>query len=141
MKRISLVLAACALSVACSPQTDEPAVAAPETAATADAHGAMESGMAAAAPGDSVATQGYKASMNTMMEAMPAFTGDADIDFMKQMRGHHQAAIAMARVELAHGKDAQARTLAQDVITAQEREIQMIDAWLAQKDASAAPSA
>jgi uncharacterized protein (DUF305 family) len=47
----------------------------------------------------------------------------------------------MARVELAHGKDAQARTLAQDVIAAQEREIQMIDAWLAQKEASAAPSA
>ena len=42
----------------------------------------MEGGMAAPAPGDSVATQGYKASMNTMMEAMRAFTGDADIDFM-----------------------------------------------------------
>lgn len=95
--------------------------------------------MAAPAPGDSVATQGYKASMNTMMEAMPAFTGDADIDFMKQMRGHHVAAVSMARVELAQGKDAQARNLAQEVITAQEREITLIDAWLAQKGASAAP--
>jgi uncharacterized protein (DUF305 family) len=141
MKRISLVLAACALSVACSPQTEEPAMAAPETAATADAHGAMESGMAAAAPGDSVATRGYKASMNTMMEAMPAFTGDADIDFMKQMRGHHVAAVSMARVELAQGKDAQARNLAQEVITAQEREITLIDAWLTQKGAAAAPAA
>jgi uncharacterized protein (DUF305 family) len=101
----------------------------------------MEGGMAAPAPGDSVATQGYKASMNTMMEAMPAFTGDADIDFMKQMRGHHVAAVSMARVELAQGKDAQARNLAQEVITAQEREITLIDAWLAQKGASAAPAA
>ena len=97
--------------------------------------------MAAPAPGDSVATQGYKASMNTMMEAMPAFTGDADIDFMKQMRGHHVAAVSMARVELAQGKDAQARNLAQEVITAQEREITLIDAWLAQKGASATPPA
>ena len=135
MKRISLVLAACALATACSPQAEEPAVAAPEAPAAA------EGGMAAPAPGDSVATQGYKASMNTMMEAMPAFTGDADIDFMKQMRGHHVAAVSMARVELAQGKDAQARDLAQEVITAQEREITLIDAWLAQKGASAAPAA
>jgi len=141
MNRISLVLAACALSAACSPQqAEESAAAPPEAAAMADTHGTM-GGMAAASPGDSVATQGYKASMNTMMEQMPAFTGDADIDFMKQMRGHHVAAVAMARVELAQGKDAQARTLAQEVITAQEREINMIDAWLAQKGTPAAPAA
>ena len=141
MNRISVILAACALSAACSPQqADNPAAPAPEVAATATAHGKM-GGMAQPAPGDSIATQGYKSSMNSMMEQMPAFVGDADIDFMKQMRGHHQAAIAMARVELAHGTDVKARTLAQDVITAQEREIQMIDDWLAGKEASATPSA
>ncbi|MDK2748875.1 MAG: DUF305 domain-containing protein [Brevundimonas sp.] len=97
--------------------------------------------MSTAAPGDSAATPGYKASMNTMMAQMPAFTGDADIDFVKQMRGHHVAAVSMARVELAQGKDAEARSLAQEVITAQEREITLIDAWLTQKGAAAAPSA
>ncbi|WP_426040709.1 DUF305 domain-containing protein [Brevundimonas sp. TWP2-3-4b1] len=141
MKRISLVLAACALSAACFPQQpEEPAAASPEAAAMAGGHGEMGAGMSAAAPGDSVATQGYKASMNTMMNEMPAFTGDADIDFMKQMRGHHVAAVSMARVELAQGKDAQATSLAQEVIAAQEREITLIDAWLAQKGAAAAPT-
>ena len=47
MKRISLVLAACALATACSPQAEEPAVAAPEAPAAADAHGGMEGGRSA----------------------------------------------------------------------------------------------
>ena len=34
-----------------------------------------------------------------MMQTMPKFSGDADVDFMKQMRAHHQAAIDMAKVE------------------------------------------
>ncbi len=79
--------------------------------------------------------------MNTMLEQMPAFTGDADFDFMKQMRGHHPAAVAMARVEFAQGKDPQARTLAQEVIAAQERQIALIDARLARTGASAPPDA
>ena len=48
---------------------------------------------------DSAATKGYKQSMMTMMSGMPAYTGDADDDFMKQMKGHHQAAIDMAKVD------------------------------------------
>lgn len=65
------------------------------------------------------------------MEGMPTFSGNADVDFMKHMRGHHQAAVAMARVELAHGQNAQAKALAQEIITAQQREIGVIDTWLA----------
>ena len=91
---------------------------------------------------DNPSTQAYIEANNRMHADMTVdFTGDADIDFMKQMRGHHVAAVSMARVELAQGKDAQARNLAQEVITAQEREITLIDAWLAQKGASAAPAA
>lgn len=82
---------------------------------------------------DSAATKGYKQSMMTMMSGMPAYTGDADIDFMKQMKGHHQAAIDMAKVELANGKDAEAKKLAQEIVTAQEKEIATIDAWLKTK--------
>ena len=79
------------------------------------------------------ATKGYKQSMITMMSGMPAYTGDADVDFMKQMKGHHQAAINMAKVELANGKDAEAKKLAQEIVTAQEKEIATIDAWLKTK--------
>jgi len=86
--------------------------------------------MSMPADGDSEATRGYKASMTTMMEKMPAYTGDPDSDFMQQMRGHHQAAISMAEVELANGADAEAKALAQNIIRNQKAEIAQIDAWL-----------
>lgn len=84
---------------------------------------------------DSAATKGYKVSMMDMMKSMPKYTGDADVDFMKQMKGHHQAAIAMAKVVLANGKDAETKKLANEIIAAQEKEIAMIDAWLKKKGA------
>lgn len=82
---------------------------------------------------DSAATAGYKSAMMKMMRAMPEFSGDADVDFMKQMRSHHQAAIDMANVLLANGKDAQTMSLARKIIAAQESEIMTIDAWLKAK--------
>ncbi|MFA6965737.1 DUF305 domain-containing protein [Bosea sp. (in: a-proteobacteria)] len=83
---------------------------------------------------DSAATKGYKASMMGMMMSMPmSYTGDADIDFMMQMKGHHQGAIDMAKVELANGKDAEAKKLATEIVAAQEKEIAMIDTWLKAK--------
>jgi uncharacterized protein (DUF305 family) len=62
------------------------------------------------------------------MQTMPAFSGDADVDFMKQMRPHHLAAIEMAKVVVANGKDADVKRLAQEIIAAQEKEIATIDA-------------
>ena len=79
---------------------------------------------------DPAATAGYKAAMMKMMMEMPAFTGNADIDFMKQMRPHHVAAVDMAKVVLANGKNAETKKLAEDIIAAQNKEIEMIDAWL-----------
>ena len=83
--------------------------------------------------GDSTSTAGYKAAMMKMMEAMPKFSGDADVDFMREMRTHHQAAIDMAKVVLANGTDPDTKKLAQDIIAAQEKEIATIDAWLKKK--------
>jgi len=83
-------------------------------------------------PSDSASTKGYKAAMMKMMEGMPGmkFTGDADLDFMNSMRPHHQGAIDMAKVVLADGKDETVKRLAQEIVTAQEKEIVVIDAWL-----------
>ena len=95
----------------------------------------MDTKMMMPSPNDPPSTKGYKSAMMKMMEAMPKFTGDADIDFMKQMRTHHEAAIDMAKVVLANGKDVDTKKLAQEIIAAQEKEIAMIDAWLKKKGA------
>ena len=99
----------------------------------AQPHDAMAHDAMAPAATDSAATRGYKQSMAAMMAEAPPYTGDADVDFMQQMRVHHAAAVAMARTELAHGKDPEARTLAQAVIDTQQKEIEQIDAWLRTK--------
>jgi uncharacterized protein (DUF305 family) len=46
-----------------------------------------------------------------------------DRAFMALMIPHHEAAIPMSRAELARGRDAELKRLAQQIITAQQREI------------------
>ena len=70
--------------------------------------------------------------METMHAAMAAVkpSGNSDSDFASLMLPHHQAAIDMARTELLHGNDPQMRRLAQEIITDQESEIQLMQLWL-----------
>src|ERR1700677_3226631 len=67
-------------------------------------------------------------SMRTMdhdMRAAP-MNGDPDHDFASMMIPHHQGAIEMAKVELLHGKDPVLRRLAQEIVTDQQLEIELM---------------
>ncbi|MEY3996336.1 MAG: hypothetical protein RL344_679 [Pseudomonadota bacterium] len=72
----------------------------------------------------SASTQAYQSANDTMHANMNiTFTGDADADFLAGMIPHHQGAIDMAKVVIAHGKDPKIKALAQAIIKAQVREI------------------
>jgi uncharacterized protein (DUF305 family) len=72
-----------------------------------------------------------KAMHSAMGTAQPS--GNDDKDFVNLMLPHHEAAVEMAKTELLHGNDAQMRRLAQEIITDQESEIQLMGHWLDQR--------
>ena len=67
--------------------------------------------------------------MNKKMTAMK-MTGKADVDFAMMMVAHHQAAIDMAKAELASGKDPVMLKMAKKIIAAQTKEIAQLEVWL-----------
>lgn len=75
--------------------------------------------------------------MRRMMITMPAMHDgmmieDADVAFACGMIAHHQGAIDMAEVLLEHGDDPRMRALAEEIIAAQEGEIELMTTWLAE---------
>ena len=93
-------------------------------------HGGMSQGMQPkgdAGP-SSLAFQGINMKMHSAMDI--AFTGNADVDFVKGMIPHHAGAVDMAKTVLAFGRDPEVRKLAEEIIKAQESEIALMQGWV-----------
>ena len=65
-----------------------------------------------------------------------ARSGNSDVDFVRLMLPHHQAAIDMAKTQLLYGKDPQIRRLAQEIITDQQLEVEVMRLWLKRQHAN-----
>jgi hypothetical protein len=76
----------------------------------------------------SLAFRGINAKMHQAMDI--AFTGNADVDFVRGMIAHHEGALDMAKTVLAFGRDADVRKLAEAIVKAQEDEIALMRDWL-----------
>lgn len=76
-----------------------------------------------------------KKSMMTRMDGMNKMTmsGDIDKDFVMMMKIHHQQAVDMSEMEIAHGKSPEMKAMAKQIITAQKHEIAKFDQWLAKQ--------
>ncbi|MFU8616944.1 DUF305 domain-containing protein [Neisseria sp. LACPHL-SPEC-2024-00856] len=70
--------------------------------------------------------------MNQMHQDMMAAAQykDPDVAFAAGMLPHHIGAVKMAEVELKYGKDPKMRKLAEDIINAQQAEIEQMQKWL-----------
>ena len=100
--------------------------------------GMMQGGMMQDMPMD---TAGMSDAAKAYMEAMKRMdgpmmqgiqAGDPDVAFVQAMIPHHQGAIDMARAVLQFGKDDQVKAWANQVITAQQAEIDAMREWLQQ---------
>lgn len=68
--------------------------------------------------------------MQGMMSGLQGKTGDAfDKEFLSEMIVHHQGAVEMAKAVLATSKRPELIKLANDIIAAQTKEIDMMKGW------------
>lgn len=80
-------------------------------------------------------TRAYEAVMATMHKHMRTpLSGNADVDFVRGMIPHHQAAVDMATIQLRYGRDERLKRFSRWIIRAQELEIGEMKTWLRRRD-------
>ena len=133
---VFLALAAFAFGMLSRRGAPEPPALPPVEARAMDAHAGHDE-----AASDAPSTRAYREAADRMHQAMNiAYTGDADIDFLRGMIAHHEGAIAMAKIAAEQGEAEDVRGLAQEIIDAQEAEIVRMRIMLARhEDAPADP--
>lgn len=68
--------------------------------------------------------------MDDMMYGLSGLTGDAfDKAFLSEMIMHHEGAVAMAEAALKDAKHQELKTMGNEIISAQTREINQMKAW------------
>ena len=83
-------------------------------------------------PPPTAATRGYMDAATQMhLDMNVHYTGDADKDFAAVIAAHNKGAVALARIELAHGTDPDMRKLAEAVIAGSEKDAAAISVWQA----------
>ncbi|UUW72119.1 CopM family metallochaperone [Pseudomonas oryzihabitans] len=92
----------------------------------------LAGGVAQAAETQHQNHQDMQKSMEAMHQGMEEGlkAKDPDLAFAKGMLAHHEGAVDMARYQLQHGKDPEMRTLAEDIIQAQQKEIDQLNRWI-----------
>lgn len=96
---------------------------------TAPPASASKAGMQNSMTGSPGMKESMKAGMDSMQQMKSS--GDTDKDFAMMMKMHHQQALDMAEMELAHGKSAELKAMATKIISGQKKEIAQFDRWLA----------
>jgi uncharacterized protein (DUF305 family) len=72
-----------------------------------------------------------QADMDSMMGSLSGKTGEAlDEAFLREMIVHHQGAIDMAKLVQRDGAHAELKAMANDIVSAQSREIETMQRWL-----------
>lgn len=76
--------------------------------------------------------QAYAKGMDAMHDDMMAGISDPvpDMAFARGMLPHHVGAVDMAETQLKYGKDKEMRKLAQEIIDAQQPEIEQMQSWI-----------
>ena len=92
---------------------------------------APKAGMPSGMMGKHDMKQSMKAGMDGMQQMQ--MSGDTDKDFAMMMKMHHEQALTMAEMELAHGKSAELKTMAKNIISGQKKEIAQFDRLLAKQ--------